>query len=413
MYQFVSAIVKPLTGDGRWRDLDIGNLPLNQIFSKYRKAIVTLSNTFLDHNVSFNIEALRASLGASSITLNEFLGGLGNATLPTFDTIPVINTRYARYADGFHAGYSIEPVNPDYSFTSDVPMAEKTWLRLTKTGISYQHFYESCLVSVNGFYHKTDYSANGAFVVNGMQTARRANRNELGILNFESLGKLSFIPIQEEMIYKQTAMQSLSSNCYVDTGIDLSNKAVLLVLGGYLHVLDKTTFFRVSPSAFCIDFSNVPLVERYYESFEVLDLSSLKLESTTVNPSQISIEDLYSDEVLKRYLMHDNSFFVILDNSEIFVEEQYIRPSPYPGVYTAFSKPIYPLVVGAGRHETYWYRLEDDQYSLHINHSERRPYLFTTTTAGDLSKQCVSDGKVTDLPDRNGLAHFLLIGTDI
>lgn len=411
MYQFVSAIVKPLSGNGRWTDLDIGNLPLNQIFSQFRKVIVTLSNNFLDHNVSFNIEMIRPTFGASPLTFNEFLVQNGSATLPTFDTIPVINTRFARYADGFHAGYSIEPMNPNYSFTANIPAGEKTWLRLTKEGIDYRHFYESCLVSVNGFYHKTDYSADGAFVVNGMTTARRANRNELGILNFESLGKLSFIPITTDMIYKQSTLQSLSANCYIDTNVDLSNKAVMLVLGGYLHVLDKTTFFRVSPSAFSIDFSNLPLIERYYESYEILDLSSLQLQLTKSNDSQISVEDIFSDDVLKRYLTLENSFFVVLDNPDIFTEEQYLRTSPYPGVYTSFTKPIYPAIVGAGRHEAYWYRVEDGQYSIHMNDTMRKRRVYTTASGQDL--EGVSDGKVIALPERNAIASFLLIGTDI
>lgn len=411
MYQLVSAIAKPLSGDGRWRNLDIGNIPLYQLFANYKKVIAVLKNSFFTHQVSFNIENIRAKYGSSSLTIRQFLGENGNKTLLTYDTLPQINTRYARYADGFHADYKIDPTHPTASFDSEMPPSDKTWLRLTKEGIDYQHFYESCLVNVNGFYHLTDYSVQAAYVVEGMKCAHKANRNELGILNFESLGKLKFIPITDDMIYKQSDRQELINNCYVDTGVDLSTKTVMLVLGGYLHVLDKRTFYRVSPSSFAIDFSNLPLLERFFESKDVLDLSSLGLERTQANADQISIGQLYSDPCLRKYLTLSQSFFVVLDNPDIFIEEVALRASPFPGVYTSYTSPIYPLRVGAGRHESYWYGVEHGLYSVHVNASLRGNRLFDGVSRKSLIS--LANEVEPTIPSDNGEVEFLLIGTDI
>lgn len=411
MYQLVSAIAKPLAGDSRWRKVNIGDVPLHQLFSTYRKVIAVLSNNFFTHNVSFNTESIRARYGSSTLTFKNFLIENGNNTLYTLDTLPEINTRYARYADGFHAHYKIDPTHPTASFDSQMPPADKTWLRLTKAGVNYEHFYHSCLVNVNGFYHLTDYSVQAAYVVDGMKCAHKANRNELGILNFESVGKLSFISITDDMIYKQLEQQKLVSNCYVDTGVDLSTKSVMLVLGGYLHILDQRTFYRVSSSAFAIDFSNLPLLERYYESKDILDLTSLGLETSNANEDQVALQQLESDDCLRKYLTLSQSFFVVLDNPDIFMEEINLRASPFPGVYTAYTPPIYPLRVGAGRHESYWYSVEYGLYSVHCNATLRGTRLYDGVPRSAVIS--VANQVEPTIPSGNDQVKFLLIGTDI
>lgn len=412
MYQLVSAIAKPLSGNGRWINLDIGNIPLTQLYSSYKKVIATLSNPALLDNVSLNIEQLRAELGASSLTFNQWLVDNSNKTLPTIDTLPAINTRYAHYADAFHAGYDIQPVHPTAAATSDMPPSERTYLRLTRPNTDYDLLYNSCLVNVNGFYHQTDRSADAVYVVDAVHSSLNAHRNEIGLYSFRELGKLTFIPIKDEMIYTQNDRQTLRTNCYVNTGVDLSTKTVMLVLGGYLHILDSRTFTRVSESAFRIDFNNLPLIDRYYESRGVLNLDSLLMEKSQDNPYQISLNDLYSDAVLRRYLTLSQSFFVALDNSDIFVEERHVQPSRMAGIYRGFdTPPKFPLVLGAGRHETYWYKKEDGQWSIHVSaSSEGRRYYDTAKI--DLTAS-VSDQEQMIFPKKNSPAKFLIVGTDI
>jgi hypothetical protein len=411
MYQLVSAIAKPLTGDSRWKNLDIGNIPFNQLFSQYKKVIAVLSNVFLPNNVSLNIEAMRATYGASSITFNGFLQVNGNATLPTTAVVPAINSRYAHYADAVHADYEITPTHPSADATSEMPRSDKTWLRLTKPGMKYSVFHESCLVNVNGFYHKTDAATDAIYVVDGNKTANIANRNEVGILSFRQLGKISLISITEDMVYTQKDTQSLRSNCYVDTGQDVSDKTVMLVLGGYLHVLDPRTFHRISSSTFSIDFSNLPLLDRYFESKGIIDLSSLPLEIDSTNDDHISINNLYSDEVLLAYLTLSQSFFVVLDNPDIFIDKEFIQPSKMPGVYTAYGEPRFPIVVCAGRHETYWYHPEKPFFSIHMNNTLRGEPNYDSRKVKTLVS--VSSHESTVYGEINSPAFYLKIGTDL
>lgn len=415
MYQLVSAIVKPFDNNGRWRSMDIGNVHFNDLYRDFKRVLVTLSHPVLPHNVSLDLESLRADLGADRVTVNDWLVLNGNKTLPTSNELPLINTRYAKFSDAVRSGYHLRPIHPTISEDSPLPLEEKPDLLMTKGGVSYEFVHQYALANVNGFYHLTDWSPKGVYVVDGNKSWMHSGRNEVGLLSFLELGKIELIRITEEMIYTHQNQQKLRFNCYLDTGVDLSQKSVMLVLGGYLHVLDPQVFFRISETAFGINFSNIPLVDRYYESHLVLDLSELGMVSSPNNDKQISIDNLYSDAVLTKYLTMSQSFFVVLDNTDLFLDTIELKNSPFPGCYTtaAADQPIYPLVVGRGKHEVYWPRKEHDRFSVNVHASatwHAKPLYETVRTN---KQKSVDDSQIPVDGYTNWDASFLLIGSDV
>ena len=257
MYSLISALGKDRKNGEKWHDVSIGDMPLNDIFATYEKVYVTLSNVFLPNNVTLKIESIRNMVAGQTITFNHFLISNGNRALPTENKVYTLNTRYVKYADAFHAGYTIEPVHPTYSGDMPVPELDKTNLKLTRHGTDYALFYKSCLVNVNGFYHLTDADHNGAYVIDGMKSRNKSKKNQIGITSFRELGELSFMPIRENMIYKNDDNESLGKKAHLDIGVDLADKTVMLVLGGYLHVLDEERFYRTGTTTFAIDFSSL------------------------------------------------------------------------------------------------------------------------------------------------------------
>lgn len=411
MYNLISAIGKPLSGGGRWSALAIGDLPLNTLFATYAKVYAILSNPFIDHQVALDLDAVRAKYGAQSITFNQMLVALGDAALPTSDTLPVLNTRYARYADAFRAGYKVQPIHPTASPDAQLPPADKTWLYLTRPDTDYDLFHRSCLLSVNGFFHQSDGDASGIYVKDGMVSCVKSRQNQLGIYSFREIGNLTQIPITADMVYKQNAAGLYRQQAYINLGQDVSNKHVMLVLGGYLHVLDKRTFYRVGPGEFCINMQNLPLFDRYYESRKYLDLSSLGLETTERNPWQIGVNDFLSDAVLLQYLTLSQSFFVIIGHADLFVERAKVHLSKMSNLYISYVEPWYPLITGAGKMSDYWAIKEDGQYSLSCQDAMRDNPLYYTVDP--LKENSLADGRVPAQPFGNSSAFLLKIGCDL
>src|ERR1035437_5308950 len=216
MYTLVSALAKPLNGNGKWIDLDISNSSMHDLFSAYSEIIAILSNPFLLENVAVNLNVIRGIAGGLSITFNEFLIQNGDNALTPLDKIPTLKSVYVKYADAFHAGYKITPINSRAAIDSQLPLSEKTWLYLTKPMVDYSLFYRSCLVNVNGFFHLTYYDINGVYVKDGMKSNFLSKENNIGICSFRELGSLSFMPITEEMIYKQNDTEAYKDFAYID-----------------------------------------------------------------------------------------------------------------------------------------------------------------------------------------------------
>jgi hypothetical protein len=411
MYTLLSAIGEPRGGDSRWQSIEIGDMLLPDIYANYENVFAILSNPFISHEVSLDLSLIRAQYGSLSKTFFAFLFDLGNAALPTSDELPELKTRYAKYADGFHAGYKIQPTHPTAAPDAQLPPSERTWLHLTRPSTDYALFGRSCMVSVNGYYHPVETDANGVYVKEGNKSCTISGHNQLGIYSFREVGTIRHVPIRESMIYKPQGDGQMRYRTHIDLDEDISNKNVFLVLGGYLHAYDPLTFRRVGDTTVSIDFNNLPIFERYQESRHYLDMSSMPFERTDRNDSQIAVNDFLSDENLTAYLLLTQSFFVILDTPNIFVTKQGIHRTKMPGAFISYTPPVFPLVVGHGRTANYWYTYEDTQYSVTCVDSFLHDWVFNKTNP--FAQGNIGDSRVPETPVTHSPGYFLQIGRDI
>ena len=408
-YIFVSSLVKIIDGKKEWSTVDISDVQLNVLFTLYSKIIVILSNIYLNNNVAVDLSMISPTISGLPITLNQFLIQNGNKTLPTLNSIPTLSKKYLKYNDAFRAGYYILPVNPHTSITTLQHQADKTNLYLTKPNIDYYLMHNTCLVNVNGFFHLTDTDGTGLYVVDGMKTATISNLNQIGIYSFADIGNIQIIPIKTNMVYKQNNIQHYFNNTYIDLGIDTSNKTTLLVLGGYLHTLDDVVYMPINNKSYKINFSNLPLISRYFESKKYIDLSSLPLSKTIRNIDQISISEFYSDENILAYLTLSQSFFILIDNVDIVIEKTPIHKTQLPNMFISYEEPKYPLIVNNGKIVNYWSTYEDKQYSVTCTDSLINNYVYDTVDLN--SEYSVDNTKITTNPQSIPDPYFLKISS--
>lgn len=383
-YTLLSALGKSLTGGQNWSSIDLGNMTFAQVIQGYSTVYATLHNPFLSGPVSLDLSDIIPNITNQAQTFNAYLAALGNLSLPTSNSVPSVQTSYARYMNAFLAGYSVKPIASLSALDSELPVSEKPHALLTRANTNYQTFYQSCLVSVNGFLHMTDTdNQNGVWVLNAMRSCIQSKQNRIGIHNFQDLGKLSFIPITGDMVYKQNTGLPLCNHAYINAGQDLTKSTVMLVIGGYLHLLDTKTFRLVSNEALMIDFNNYPLLERYYESKDFIDLSTLALTAPSYNPDAISVEEITSDAAIKALLTLPQSFIVLLDNQDIAVDYVKVEKMRWPGCYASYIEPLYPLITGRGMLNEYWSVYEQPRWALKCANNLRSNYNFNTVVARD------------------------------
>ncbi|WP_233874201.1 hypothetical protein [Paraburkholderia adhaesiva] len=412
MYTLVSAMGKALGGGQDWSAIDLGDMSFAAVIQNYAVVYAVLANPFLAAPVSLNLNDILATITDQQQTFNAYLAAMGDAALPTSDTIPTLTPAYARYQDAFQAGYAIEPISPIASLTSPLPTTEKTDLFMTRESTSYSDFIQSCMVSVNGFFHLIDTDReNGIWVIDGMKSVIHAKKIKVGIVDFEDLGTLTYVPITPEMIYKQIDTENLGNRAYLNLGVDLTGYTVMVVIGGYLHVLDAKTVSLVGIRSLMINFNNLPLFDRYYESGRFIDLSMLPLSKWPDNPHAFTVAEMISDAYIEAYLAMSQSFVVLIDNTQLWTELVGVEAPRWPGAYISYVEPVWPLMTGSGKIAEYWPVPEDRQWSLRVEDNLKDNYLYRTVDA---------KGETGLTDSRNPMhaagvspAYFLQIGCDI
>ena len=381
MYIYNSAIARLKGISDRWLDVDLQNVALNEIYETYRSVWLILGNTsFADPEVlvSLDLNKIRLENIFNIQTVEEFLQGLGNQSLPTQPGVIEINTRTIGYSSAWKANYDCIPTKMGAHPDADFPESEKEDLLIKRDDIDYQFMYDHSLVSINGMIHQTSFSEHGLYVVDGAKSWRIANDNHVGIISFEKISPLTFIQLTPDMVYNSHEGKLLKNGIYVKLNHDITNKTVIMVLGGYLHVLDNA-YKQVGDDIFKIDILNFPLPKRIFESSKLIDMSSLDLESTDRNETQVSVENLFSNEVLTNYMLLSQTFFVVVDTDNLYVVKHRLENSLLGSKYYSNVEPKFPLRRKDGNWLDYHSNYDQYKWVVSVDNSRANNYNYKTT----------------------------------
>ena len=411
MYQLISAIGKIRAVGGRWSNLQIGDVPMVQLYERYDKLYALLSNPYYSTQRCLDVYAIRSKYLGSPLTFNQMLAEQQGNSLPTSAQIPRFKTVYAIYSDAVQARYKITAVSPKSHPDGNTLPADRPWLALTRPNTDYGLLLKSCLASVNGLIHRTDADSQRVYVVDGMKSVRHSGKASLGLVSFREIGALEFVSIKPEMIFRGNDDLPLADRMYVKMSSTRAGKTAMLVLGGYLHVLDNESFYRVNDSTFAINFKHIPLRDRYFDSRDLIDLSGLGLASSPTNANEIDNTELFSDEVLKRYATLSQSFLVFVDNRNMFVDSCSVRESSSANMAVSFMAPHWPMVGETGRLENYWRVHEHGQWACSFEDGFRHNYNFNDSPPTQL--QGIDDHRLPYKQVVYPRMRFLRIGSDI
>jgi hypothetical protein len=398
---------------GRWVDADLAAVPVATLTSVYGDVYLYVTYP----NPGDQVFALRfdkvshliASANAN-MTVQQWLTSLGNLTLPFEPALPDETVKYVYYGNTWHAGYRVQPVARTGHVDDITSSYKKEDLLLTHPKHDYQKIMDHCLQSVNGYYHLSDAGPDGIRVVDGNTTVRIANDNQLGMTSFEKVAKLKCYPITAEMVHAQRPGAPLYDACYVKlpTSIDLTDKTVLLVLGGYLHVMGKS-YLQVAEHAYRIELGSLLFVDRLLNSRTTIDLSSLDLTEDPENPSLLSVAELKRDSTVLAYLTLSQSFFVVVDTPTLFHEFEQLESLRAPGRYMGHERLYYPVVGAYGKQLEYHIIEEHGQYVYACTNNRRANY--DANRRNWQAGSTVDGGRYPAHPFREASAFLRVMGT--
>lgn len=427
MYVLVRARYRRNKRDGRWTEANLANEPIGSLSANYGDIYLYVQYPGAGTGV---VKALRWSNVSTllngvntMLTVQQWLTSLGNKTLPFDKELPNEKVRLVKYAQAWHCGYNIQACATNGHIDQDISSFYKEDLILTHPQFKPQTVRDNCLISVNGYFHLTDWTDAGVRIIGGNTTVRRTNDNQVGLYSFETIGKIKYVPITDKMIIPSNSDTPLWDTTYLTlpAGTDIKNKTVLLVTGGYLNVLSDV-YERINENTWRLSFGRMMFLNRYLRSVKELDLSSLGLETVDENESLFNAQQLKEDSVIRAYLKLSQSFFVIVDSPSLFQSFEPVQYLNEPGRFINGTHEQLPLVGAYGRMLDYHTIKEpgmvayqhlpevDAQYVYCAVMNQRNDY--DAHHRPWLTQKAVDAGRYPATPFRNETAYFRIIGVE-
>lgn len=384
MYITTSAIVKSRGFSGRWETLDLSNTVLNTLWVTYARIYLILTNQYspVDLCLDMSLVVDEMTKVNPNLTVSQWLNGLGNASLPTTTVIPKLEFGHVRYRDAIAAGYKHDLLHRSVHPSVPIPSGTKQDVSLVKHGIDYSEFEKYCLTTINGFFHRCVGNADNVQILDAGTSLQFGNDNHVGILSFLDIGELDIIPITTSMVSSATPAGTLgnSVNLKIPEEHEVGDKTILVSIGGYLHYVGKLIKY-VGNGILQVDIGNFGLESRFYDMQNKIDISSMTQHLPKKNGSfnQVALSELYADPVILALLTLSQSFIVLVDNTDIFIEHEELEQTFTPGLYLTRTKPDYPVVFNKGSLYSYWAIAEEDVWTISGKTNERPNYNHETS----------------------------------
>lgn len=377
-YSIASSIAIRKNPANGWQHIDPTNFTLDYLFSTYGGLIVKLTNPFESVPTLFDVMANRGMFPNQTITFGQWLTANGNSVIPTIGTDFSIQRKRSRSGDLFNNGFKARSVHPTSHPDMPYPEGDKTDLLVTAIGGDYDAIVRRSMISVNGFWHRTESSQYGIYVRSSVKSTAIANSGLMTVLSFGELGDIQQIPITADMVYKDNPDQQLYKQAFINLGVSTVGKTVLMVIGGYLHVVDSA-YREIGDGIIEVDFTRMPFVERLFESKDYIDISSLSSAFYRGDMNNLSLDVVRSDSFITQYLTLPQSFAVVVDVDYLVAKRKGFASTTFPGQYTWPEKPDGILVTNTGKEMPYLTKPDGDWFTINTAPLWSNPKTFQTT----------------------------------
>lgn len=337
MYILTRALVKPIERGSNWVEADLSGVLCSDFFRTYRDIWVELTHPILEGSHCVQLTQFKNELGLYVNTFTQWLTDIGNRSLPTTPGTLSVKRGVVRSADAVECGYFVTGGDKTKHRDTELSPNEQVDVLVDHPNIDPVKLGKNCLFTVNGIVHQASFGSEGLYLIDGGKSANRAKRTEVGIINFQDIGELECHQIKKEWFTKPVELLGYKDRIYLKLPFDTTGKTLLVVLNGFLHVLDES-YSRPGKNLLLINTNRLPFFEQYYMTDELTEHEELGL---TVTEGDVRVTaELTSDETIKRLFTNSRSFVVVLDGTDITTDRGALETTGVVGRYTYHKYPV-------------------------------------------------------------------------
>lgn len=392
MYRYISSHLKPIATNEPYQNVNIAQMTMRHLLDNYLDGYITLSHTALKANVYIELDTLRTMRIGIPLksTFNEWLQILANVRLPTKSKAPEYNIRRVYARDAVLADFKIHQCEPYKPYTSNASIANKTNLYVEGLPKATRALKTRCLTTVNGLLHRNFPYANGVQIHGGGITNMMVGVAHVGVWSFEAIGDIAQIAITSEMIGNVKPSIPLSSSFMLNLGHDLTDKSIVLSLGGFAFI--NPSFVRVvndREGLLLVDSSKIDISQCLLSSRKLINISDLGIfdPTDTDNESYSKLQMSYvsSDVLVRKWLTLDQSFVAVVDTPNLTVKKHSTHWTGLYGVYEYHTNPYHILQDSYGRCPEYWVKKQNEAWIILVDDPVYYPYITQTTNQDEIN----------------------------
>lgn len=435
MYKYLYAVGRYKNFLPGFHNVDISKYSVADLEKLFDILTIVIDDTLYKKDIAIQLQEYRIEfLKHPDKSIQQWLDLKGSEPLITSQYIPENKKSFVKLENLFTHGYFHYPANINLANDS-----QKDQLSDNAPDVLIKHYHyenidygklnSNSLFLADGVFYRTVARKDGIYVLGlGNDYVAKNNDLKLSAFNFQKIGTLKTLPITpgslidifsstwgnkdtavlapvlkpdstEQTVFKEFKVlppdgvtgekdYSAQKRYHIDTGIDLTNKTVWLVINGNL-VVDETIVYPVSGTRIAINLGSWDPLSHYKTYSDYTRTPELKLFSKY-------------EEYKKEALLSHNSFLVIIDNPTVGVELTPLTSFTYPNVFHTEERFPHPLLLENGLFplpyvKTYGVR----QRLLNVDLRMTKKYVIETTgvrSGSDFVNKTISNAEPGKLP---------------
>lgn len=356
--------------------LDISAFQTKALPGQFSQLVIVVQDGLYGAEVAIDMADYLNAFIAFTGTIQQWLDTQSNVPLKTSNTLPGSEYRYVTTHDIQYKWFTLFP--GDARLTEDrqehLDTASAPDIRVIKTdgtAVDYVALAERSLWAINGHLVRAVGDAKALYLLNAGKHFNVNDNIHVSSLNFNTVSKLKTYTVAKEDIDYED--HDSFKFLHVRTPMSMKGKTVWMSIGGRLYLNDVVT--PVSERAMVIHTEQVDWFTRIFDSKALIDLSSVIDKEREV----VGKKFFTTKEFWEALLTDPSTFFIVLDNPNLFVSLEPITSYRYPFTYhTEETRPI-PLMTANGLLPKYFTRKLINRRLLDIDIGVERRYLNKTT----------------------------------
>lgn len=378
MYTLVKAVLRERGINEVWAQVDISNMTIPNIFKKYHSGYIVLSSPLLDHLQYIDIQLLKnTKIPMNTQPFTQWLQTLANTKLPASEVEPTFSEGKIGYIDAWQGGYVIERADPQTGLPNKKRIeTDLTDALITKPSVANSKF-ENALVTINGFLHRCGVTKAGLLVKDAGSTLDTSMKNQVGIISFAKLAPIEIVGLKDDQILRVKDDVPLYKSAFLNLGIDLTNKSIIMSLGGFFN-MSGIEVINPEMGIIKLQLTQANLHKRLMESIGKINLKPLGLFMPENTPRSIPVTQAIDDVTIRKYLTMSQTFFVVVDTPALSVNRLMLSSVPKSGLYECANEPKLPMVSSIGLLPEYNKVLQGNTWVIRCGELWHKDYNYET-----------------------------------